>query len=114
MPTWLTMAAIARRVGRPVSTVRSWRDRYAEYVPEQTDAEGQRVYPLERIAEIQAMRARNLIPREIISELARRHEGAAGEEEPDRLEEVLTEVRAVREDIREVRALLNDLVQRRP
>lgn len=93
MLTWLTVADIARRLDRPPSTIRSWRDRYSEFVPGRLDARGQQIYPLERLAEIQALQADSLTPREVRRTLAERHQGgdSVDESPPDavRLDQVL-------------------------
>jgi hypothetical protein len=73
LATWLTVATLAHRLERAESTIRSWRDRYRRFVPEQLDAAGLQVYPLERLEEIKVLAAQRLTPREITAELERRH-----------------------------------------
>lgn len=101
MPTWLTADEIARKLGRPVSTIRSWRDRYRPFVPEQIDGERRQTYPLERLAEIQALQAQDLTTREVRAELARRHgrTDQEGEAAPDRLDQILDELRELRRSV---------------
>jgi transposase-like protein len=118
LQTWLTVAALARRLGRAESTIRSWRDRYALFVPEQTDQDGRSVYPFERIAEIQALHAQSLTPREVSAEMARRHRGAAetsvSSAAPDRLDQVLAELRALHDDVRDLRLIVDRLAAKLP
>lgn len=77
MRTWLTVAALSKRLGRAESTIRLWRDTYD--VPQQIDADGFQTYPLDIYEAIMAMRAENLTPREISARLERRH---GDEDEP--------------------------------
>ena len=96
MATWLTLVALARRLGRSESTVRSWRNRHADHVSSQQTAEG-RTYSLERMQEIEALYGQGLNAREVSAELERRH-GSADEctAEPATLDAVLVELRAIR------------------
>lgn len=90
MLTWLTVLEIGQRLGRPPTTIRSWRDAYRTCVPERHDERGRQTYPLERLAEIQQLRAQRLSPREVIQEMTRRH-GSPEEEvvAPATLDQVL-------------------------
>lgn len=45
----LTLKDVARRIGRPESTVRNWRDTFEEYIPAQGTGRGRR-YPMEAVA----------------------------------------------------------------
>ena len=116
MQTWLTVSALARRLGRAPSTIRYWRDRYPEFVPEQLDDDGHQVYPLERIAEIQALLSQSLTAREVSAELARRHSGAAEDQAvpaaPDRLDQLIQEVQALHDDVLALRAVVNRLAEK--
>lgn len=95
MHTWLTVAALSKRLGRAPSTIRSWRDRYPAWVPERLDDAGHQTYPLERMEEIAVLAAKRLTPREIEAELAQRHGGDA--EPAAGLDDlVLAELRAIR------------------
>lgn len=94
MQTWLTVAALSKRIGRPYSTLRLWRDTYD--VPGQLDEHGQQTYPLEIFEAIAAMRAQNLTPREITAELERRHGERPGDSPVTREEAILEELRAIR------------------
>lgn len=103
MPTtWLTVAALAQRLGRAESTIRLWRDRYRPFVPERLDQSGHKLYPLERIEEIATMAAGRLTPREIASEMERLH-GPTGDDatprEPDRLDRMMEDLRHLREQV---------------
>lgn len=50
--TWLTSTEVARRLGRPESTVRYWRNTYREHIEERLDRAGHRVYRLAPFARI--------------------------------------------------------------
>lgn len=78
--TWLTITEVARRIDSRESTVRSWRDRYPDFVPSRETVDG-RTYPLERLMEIQQLQAitPRLSVREIRAELARRYPVEAGD-----------------------------------
>lgn len=105
MPTWLTVADIAARLGRAESTIRLWRDRYRRFVPEQRDDEGRQTYPIERIEEIAALQAQRLTPREVAAELSRRQgsgpvDAPGASAGPATLDQILAELRQIREDVR--------------
>lgn len=78
MHTWLTVAVLTRRLGRPASTIRLWRDTYD--VPQRVNDDGHQTYPLEILEAIKVMRAEQLTPREIAAELDRRY--GEGDEPP--------------------------------
>lgn len=93
---WFTVAALAQRLGRAQSTIRSWRDQYRAYIPERLDDSGHQIYPFAIMAEIAVMAARRLTPREIAAELARRRGDDAQEPPREWQDEVLAELRAIR------------------
>jgi DNA-binding transcriptional MerR regulator len=96
---WQTISELSRRLGRPESTIRSWRDRYRAFVPERTDTAGRRIYPVDVLAEIQALQGQHLTPREIRAQLARREgepDAEAVHGPPDRLDQILAELLAIR------------------
>lgn len=96
---WHTIREIARLLGRPESTVRSWRDRYRPFVPERTDHGGRRLYDSDVLTEIQTLQGQHLTPREIRVILAR-HLGAEGDAiGAATLDQVLAELRALREQV---------------
>lgn len=97
---WHTIREIARLLGRPESTVRSWRDRYRPFVPERTDPGGRRLYDSDVLTEIQTLQGQHLTPREIRVILSR-HLGAEGDLAggPATIEQVLAELRALREQV---------------
>lgn len=115
MHTWLTVAALTKRLGRAPATIRLWRDTYAAHVPERIDEAGHQTYPLEILEAIAAMRARNLTPREITAELERRSGSAADTKPVSREDAILGELRAIREalaDLPAIRAALERLAER--
>lgn len=106
MPTWLTADEIALRLDRPVSTIRSWRDRYRAFVPERHDAARRQIYPLELLAQIRALQAEGLTTREIRAELERRQGDPSPTASRDDL--ILEELRAIRAAIERIAARLEE------
>lgn len=99
LPTWLTVAELARRLDRPHSTIRSWRDRYRAWVPVDTNEDGVQVLPAERVAMIANLAAQRLTPREIAAELERQHGTGPPDEAPTAepwQHELVAEVRRLR------------------
>lgn len=54
-PARFTTTEIARRLGRPASTVRYWRNSYRDQLEEAVDAEGHPIYQIEPFRVIDAM-----------------------------------------------------------
>lgn len=96
---WHTIREIARLLGRPESTVRSWRDRYREYLPERTDRAGRRLYSSELLTEIETLQGQHLTPREIRAELARHHGDDAGSHAMVTLESLAEQLRVLDEKV---------------
>ena len=82
MSTWLTAAELSKRLDRPLSTIRSWRDRYRPFVEVRSDRHGRQTFEVGRMTEIAALAAQRLTPREIAAELERRQERGAGGSPP--------------------------------
>lgn len=98
--TWLTAADLARRLGRRESVIRSWRDRHREFLPSRLDRQGRQTYQLARVLEIAALYGQRMRSAEVQAELARRHpDEDDGAVEPDRLGQILDEVRRIGEQV---------------
>lgn len=71
-PGWLTITEIARRLGRPPSTVAYWRDTFRDHLEARADEDGHACYRLAVFVRLDVlMRART--PRsEIVRELTER------------------------------------------
>lgn len=94
---WLTVTEIARQLGRPDSTVRYWRNRYRQQLPERLNDDARPVYPLRLFEQIDAMIARRATPAEIRAALDAGEPSAA--DEP-----ALRELRVVRAELAQLRA----------
>lgn len=112
-PGWLTITEIARRLRRSPSTVKYWRDRYQDLLPEQTDADGHLCYPLATFERIAGLYRRRAPPNEIRDVLVKLR-GGEQPPEPDVLEQILAEVRAVRDDLASLRELVELIAGRLP
>lgn len=55
--TWLTVTDLARRLGRPASTVKYWRDTHRAILPERVDRSGHPTYRLSTFERIAALMA---------------------------------------------------------
>lgn len=62
---YLTVTELARRLGRPPSTVRYWRNRYRDALEERLDEDGRRAYRLADFEGIDLMVRRRVPPAEI-------------------------------------------------
>jgi transposase-like protein len=69
---WLTLTEIARRIGRPPSTVGYWRDTYRDVLEERADDQGHATYDLAALAMIGEMVGRRASRAEIRSALTGR------------------------------------------
>lgn len=108
--TWLTVSELSARLGIPLSTLRTWSDAYAEYIPQRFDERGHKTYPLERIVEVERLlhgTAERMTSREVRRRLA---EGAGSV--PERpsdaalaglLAQILAELHALRTELDEFR-----------
>jgi transposase-like protein len=54
-PVWLTVTEIARRLGRPPTTVAYWRDTFRDVIVERFDERGHATYMLATFADIGRM-----------------------------------------------------------
>jgi transposase-like protein len=97
---WLTVTEIARRLGRPVNTVRYWRDTYRDLLDASVDETGHATYSLTIFERLDALNRQRAERSEIRAELERQ----TGE--PDRrsvtLADVLDELKALHETLRAI------------
>jgi DNA-binding transcriptional MerR regulator len=107
--TWLTISELSARLDIPLSTLRSWSDTYAEYIPQRFDERGHQTYPLERLLDVQRVlrgSAERMTSREVRRRLAE-GAGAVPERPSDPaiaalLAEILAELRALRAEVDEL------------
>lgn len=97
MQSWLSAAELSKSLGRPVSTIRLWRDTYD--VPQRINEDGVQTFPLEVYEAIVAMRADDLTPREIKAELARHGEHPVAPQRPGLLAEIAEQLRKLHEKV---------------
>lgn len=107
--TWLTVGELSARLGIPPSTLRSWSDTYAEYIPQRSDERGYQTYPLERVIRVQ--RVIDGIEGRVTSREVRRRLAEGAGSVPERpsdpaiaalLAEILAELRALRAEVDEL------------
>lgn len=72
---WLTVTELARRLGRPESTARSWRNAYREHLDERTDRDGHFIYRLAQFQRIAGLMEAGASRAEVVRVLA--EDGAA-------------------------------------
>lgn len=97
--SWLTVTEIARRLGRPPSTVRYWRSAYRDVLDERTDEDGHRVYRLATFEHIDRLLRARVAPGEIRRALTEDGDAASPEDLGALL---LRELRAIREAVERI------------